>query len=304
VVDVDITEYISLVKYHAYRLRSQYPGDIDDMIGDGYIGLLTARDKFDQSRGVHFRTYADYKIRGAILDGIRGRCPMSRSYQDQVKRGERPSVSITHLDAIENYEEIVGGYDGGYLDEIVHTNELREILLSWIDKIPRGKIRDTMKDYYLNDNTYRQLTAHTGLAESTLSTRNSKGVAKLKELMTCSVCGARTLKQLRGMCVPCYHREYNRKHRAAKGESKMKTCSVCRNETDKLFEGKCGPCYQQDYAKNHKEDDSTPITTVTIDFSDHKHVLEHVSQEAKKELRSIHNQILWILKTHKEGVKC
>jgi RNA polymerase sigma factor for flagellar operon FliA len=47
--------------------------DLDDLISDGVIGLMEAIEKFDPGRGVQFGTYAVKRIRGAILDGIRGR---------------------------------------------------------------------------------------------------------------------------------------------------------------------------------------------------------------------------------------
>ena len=68
-----IIEYAGLVKLVAGRL-SMYLGsnvEYDDLVGYGIFGLIDAIDKFDNSKGVKFETYASLRIRGAILDQIR-----------------------------------------------------------------------------------------------------------------------------------------------------------------------------------------------------------------------------------------
>ncbi len=47
------------------------PEELDDLVAWGMQGLLEARDRFDEGRGVQFQTFAYYRIRGAIFDGIR-----------------------------------------------------------------------------------------------------------------------------------------------------------------------------------------------------------------------------------------
>jgi RNA polymerase sigma factor for flagellar operon FliA len=68
-----IIEHLALVKYHAYRFASQLPPnvEINDLISAGVLGLIDAAGKFDPSRGVQFKTYADVRIRGAMIDGLR-----------------------------------------------------------------------------------------------------------------------------------------------------------------------------------------------------------------------------------------
>ncbi len=45
--------------------------DISDVINSGIIGLIDAIEKYDESKGVKFKTYAEFRIRGAILDNLR-----------------------------------------------------------------------------------------------------------------------------------------------------------------------------------------------------------------------------------------
>jgi RNA polymerase sigma factor for flagellar operon FliA len=68
-----ILENVSLIKYHAYRLASHLPPnvEINDLISAGVIGLMDAAEKFDRSRGVQFQTYAAVRIRGAMIDSLR-----------------------------------------------------------------------------------------------------------------------------------------------------------------------------------------------------------------------------------------
>ncbi|MBP7146481.1 MAG: FliA/WhiG family RNA polymerase sigma factor [Acidobacteria bacterium] len=65
----------ALVRYLAHRIGCRLAGgvDFDDLVGDGLLGLIEAVDRFDPSHNVQFKTYAESRIRGAILDGVRAR---------------------------------------------------------------------------------------------------------------------------------------------------------------------------------------------------------------------------------------
>src|SRR5258708_4656713 len=71
--DALIEDHLPHVKYVAERLAAKLPPwvDINDLIGAGMLGLLDAVDKFDPSKGVMFKTYAEMRVRGAILDSLR-----------------------------------------------------------------------------------------------------------------------------------------------------------------------------------------------------------------------------------------
>ena len=68
-----ILAYTPLIKYIASRLASRLPPQVafDDLISSGIIGLIDAIDKFDLSKNVQFKTYAEFRIRGAMLDELR-----------------------------------------------------------------------------------------------------------------------------------------------------------------------------------------------------------------------------------------
>jgi RNA polymerase sigma factor for flagellar operon FliA len=69
-----ILEHLPQVRLIARRIQERLPENIslDDLVSTGVVGLISAIDKFDPSQNVKLRTYAEYKIRGAILDSLRG----------------------------------------------------------------------------------------------------------------------------------------------------------------------------------------------------------------------------------------
>ncbi|MDX2503198.1 MAG: RNA polymerase sigma factor FliA [Gammaproteobacteria bacterium] len=68
-----VEKYTPLVKKIAYHLSARLPADIhiDDIIQSGLIGLLDASKHYDPRQGAQFETYANIRIRGAILDEVR-----------------------------------------------------------------------------------------------------------------------------------------------------------------------------------------------------------------------------------------
>jgi len=68
-----VEEHRGMVRKAAIRLRAELDltCDLDDLIAFGFHGLVEARGRFDPTRGVQFTTFAYYRVRGAILDGIR-----------------------------------------------------------------------------------------------------------------------------------------------------------------------------------------------------------------------------------------
>lgn len=86
-----IVQHLPLVKYLVTRMSAQLPAHLDsqDLAGAAVIGLVNAADRFDASRGVQFKTFAEQHIRGAILDELRACDSMSRTMRDKCKVVER-----------------------------------------------------------------------------------------------------------------------------------------------------------------------------------------------------------------------
>lgn len=72
-MEILVPKFLSLVKYVAGRLAFRLPAHIsmDDLIGSGTIGLVDSIQKFDPVKNVEFKTYAEFRIKGAILDELR-----------------------------------------------------------------------------------------------------------------------------------------------------------------------------------------------------------------------------------------
>jgi RNA polymerase sigma factor for flagellar operon FliA len=69
-----ILEHLPQVRLIARRIQERLPDNIslEDLVSTGVLGLISAIDNFDPSHNVKLKTYAEYKIRGAILDSLRG----------------------------------------------------------------------------------------------------------------------------------------------------------------------------------------------------------------------------------------
>ena len=68
-----IKDYVPLVKFVAHRIASRLPShvELDDLINSGILGLMDAIEKFEPARNIQFKTYAELRVKGAILDGLR-----------------------------------------------------------------------------------------------------------------------------------------------------------------------------------------------------------------------------------------
>ena len=86
-----IVETLPLIRQIAQRIALRLSGtvEIPDLVNAGVIGLLDAIDKFEPAKGVKFRTYAEVRIRGAILDSLRQLDWAPRSLRRKGKKLQR-----------------------------------------------------------------------------------------------------------------------------------------------------------------------------------------------------------------------
>ncbi|MBI5183031.1 MAG: FliA/WhiG family RNA polymerase sigma factor [Nitrospinae bacterium] len=85
-----VLEYAPIIKYIAHRIAFRLPPyiEIDDLISAGIMGLIDALEKYDPSRGAKFRTYAEFRIKGAIMDEIRSLDWIPRSVRQKASELE------------------------------------------------------------------------------------------------------------------------------------------------------------------------------------------------------------------------
>jgi len=91
-----ILEHLPQVRLIARRIHDRLPESVslDDLISTGVIGLIAAIDRFDPSQNVKLKTYAEYKIRGAILDSLRGLDWAPRQQRRRAKQIEAAICAI------------------------------------------------------------------------------------------------------------------------------------------------------------------------------------------------------------------
>ncbi|WP_099092761.1 FliA/WhiG family RNA polymerase sigma factor [Bacillus weihaiensis] len=88
--DILIKKYMPLVSYHVQRISVGLPKSVnkDDLMSLGLFGLYDALEKFDPTRDLKFDTYASFRVRGAIIDGLRKEDWLPRSSREKAKKVE------------------------------------------------------------------------------------------------------------------------------------------------------------------------------------------------------------------------
>jgi RNA polymerase sigma factor for flagellar operon FliA len=112
--DEIILEYAPQIKFVAHRLAMRLPPhvELDDLISAGVIGLIDAIDKFDPSRNIQFKTYAEFRIKGSMLDELRSQdwvprsvrqkaAVLQRAYAEIEQRERRPATEEEVADALD-----------------------------------------------------------------------------------------------------------------------------------------------------------------------------------------------------------
>lgn len=91
-----ILTYTPLIKYIAARLAARLPAQVslDDLVSCGIIGLIDAINKFDVSKNVQFKTYAEFRVKGAMLDELRALDWVPRSVRRKTTDLERAYADI------------------------------------------------------------------------------------------------------------------------------------------------------------------------------------------------------------------
>jgi len=82
-----LEEHLPLIRYHASQLIRRVPKSIelDDLIDSGVLGLLEGASRFDDSKGIQFKTFISFRVRGAMIDYLRAFDWFPRSMRDASK---------------------------------------------------------------------------------------------------------------------------------------------------------------------------------------------------------------------------
>ncbi len=212
-------EYIPIVRRHALSLRVRLPASIDleDLIQAGYLGLLDAMQRFDESSGTPFQAFASARIRGAMIDELRTRDWLPRSVR---RKARALDESIAHLEQkygrppdereiidymdmdVDEYHDLLTDTNNGLLlplEQLVEEGwepqgngegggnpylealygEQREELIEAIEQLPeREKLLLAL--YYQEDLNLKEIGALLGVSESRVCQLHSQAVGRIR----------------------------------------------------------------------------------------------------------------------------
>lgn len=109
-----VEQYLPLVDYVIQRFMISLPKVVekDDVRSYAYEGLLDALSKFDIKRELKFETYASWRIKGAIIDGLRHSDWLPRSVREKVKKIEKAYLLLEQQNSESVSDEEVSAYLG------------------------------------------------------------------------------------------------------------------------------------------------------------------------------------------------
>ncbi len=132
-----IKEFAPLIKFVATKISMRLPSniEIDDLISSGVIGLMDAIEKYDPSRDNKFKTYAEFRIRGSILDELRSQDWVPRSVRDKAKMLDRTVAALeSELGRYPHEEEVAEKMKISMDDYYGLVNQVRPVSMLNIDE--------------------------------------------------------------------------------------------------------------------------------------------------------------------------
>ena len=212
-----VLRYIGLVHKTALHIKARLPDhvELEELVQIGMVGLLEAAKSYDASQGADLGTFASKRIRGAILDEVRKRSPLSRTDSSNIKaeeqvieqfmakHGRPPNASevASELDtSLEDYQKqrdrsqkfrttsLAELEESGHApvsesdspEEQVEAVETREWLAREITELPERE-QIVLSLYYNDEMNLKEIGAIIGVSESRVSQILTKVVGKLRD---------------------------------------------------------------------------------------------------------------------------
>jgi len=225
-IDKDLREdlilsYAPLVKYIAERIAIRLPSNIskEELISAGTVGLLDALDRFEPEMGIKFQTYAEHRIKGAILDELRKMDWFPRSVRKDIHKIEHAITALKSRNGrepedseiaeemridIDSYYRIITRARGVTLLSLDETlpdgttpkfakqasdmpSPLDELTIKELKKIISEALAQLSKKeqlvislYYYDELTLKEIAKILDLTESRISQIHSKAIIKLR----------------------------------------------------------------------------------------------------------------------------
>jgi len=234
-----VVNCIPFVEQLARRVAATMPHSIDigDLVQDGVIGLIDAANRFDEARGIKFETFAERRVRGAMIDalrkdawprGVRRQRRELEAAREQLRRelGCEPSLAdlaakvgsdekrlgrtIVRINAIESTSPLANNehLDESTLPAALIPSEPERPDVAFERDETRRRVQDAIASlppreqkviglYYYNEATMKQIGAEIGVNESRVSQLHARAIGRLREALSHLAPGAETFKVLR-----------------------------------------------------------------------------------------------------------
>lgn len=218
-----ILSYHSFVCIIATRLKSRLPPNVDreDLIASGMIGLIEAYDRFDDEKGIPFSTYAELRVRGAMIDMLRRQDWVPRSVRKRIQEVEawkswfhdehgrdpdqaelsrlmgisraqlRRRLSRDQIHPLVSTEQVAKGTEDTRLGNLLMStdkaidqqlmNRQREAELESQMRILPGKEKLAIEMYYHEGKSLREIGEVLGVTESRACQIRTKGIKTLRK---------------------------------------------------------------------------------------------------------------------------
>jgi RNA polymerase sigma factor for flagellar operon FliA len=211
-----LTKYGPYVRSLAAQVRKQFNSalEMDELVSYGQVGLLEAAERFDPKVGANFLTFAHYRIKGAIFDGLRKMGVLKGAEARVAGAAERGNAYMGNLsdrdhgsnrgsDATDDVREIssavsglamvfatsLEGTEGLQLsdeqlpaDERLELEQMKSRVRPAIEKLP-DKERKLLQGYYFQAKTLEEAGAEIGQSKSWASRLHARAVERLKEIL-------------------------------------------------------------------------------------------------------------------------
>jgi RNA polymerase sigma factor FliA len=211
-------QYMPYVRSIAGKIKKTIAKEIDfeDLVEYGMIGLLEAADRYDPSHGANFMTFAYYRIRGAIYDGLRGMGWMSRSEYAKARFEERANEFLAEMaqaqengeavpenpfeHAVQDLASAVQGLAAVYIttldsteglqvkddksiaEESLGLEQARALVRTTIKKLSDQE-RQLLEMYYYKEMSLQEVGEKLGLSKSWTSRLHARVIEKLHRLL-------------------------------------------------------------------------------------------------------------------------
>ena len=140
-----VLEHTSLIRYIVNRIAVRLPShiDLDDLHNTGVIGLMDAIEKYDPGKNCKFKTYAEFRIKGAILDQLRSLDWVPRSIRQKSRRLEQAYSEVEQRLGRSASDNEVASSLGLNLEEFHYLiNQVKGISMVNLDELRSGSDSD------------------------------------------------------------------------------------------------------------------------------------------------------------------